>query len=129
MNHSGSAVAAGSAACAVGPSAAGDVVLEGVDQLVPDDVVQVAERPASGQHDPAAQRFGHAAGALADVPPTALVCWNCGGAGVEDQRLPARQLVVEHGRQAGVPALRHAGRDLGRGCSSGVEVDVEVLRS
>ena len=71
------AVAAGSAP-SCGPAAAGDVVLERVGQLVPDDVVQVAEGPASGQHDPPPEGFGDPAGSLADIPPTALVCWNCG---------------------------------------------------
>ena len=49
--------------------------------------------------------------------------------GVEDERLPAGQLVVQHGAQAGVPALGHPAGELAGALLFGVVVDVEVLRS
>ena len=48
-------------------------------------------------------------------------------AGVEDQRLPAAQVVMEQTRQPQVPALGHARRLLGGRALLGIEVDVEVL--
>ncbi len=45
----------------------GDVVLEGVGQLVADHVIEVAEGAANGKHDPPPKRLGDTAGSLAEV--------------------------------------------------------------
>ena len=66
-----------------------------MDQLVPDDVVQIAERSARREHDPAPESLGHSAGALADAASYGIGLLELGRAGVEDQRLAAGQLVVE----------------------------------
>ena len=91
MNQSGSWVAAGSPP----RPAAGDVILEGVGELVPDDVIEIGERAADGENDPAPQRLGHAAGAFAEVALDRIGLPELGRAGVEDQRLPPVELVAE----------------------------------
>ncbi len=58
----GGIVAAGLVGVALGH----DVVLEGVDELVADDVVGLGQGGAVGQDDPALERFRDAARALAE---------------------------------------------------------------
>ena len=125
MNQSGSRSAPGSAGSASG--LARDVELKRVDQLVADHVIGVGERPAERQHDAAAHRFGDAAGAFADARRRWRWSARSRMRRVENQRLPAAQLVVEQRVQARVPALGHARGDGDRLALLRVEVDVEVL--
>ena len=112
---------------AVGAAIPGDVVLERVDQLVADDVVQIAERAAGGQHDTAAESLGDTAGALADPAAYRVGLLELRRAGVEDQRLAAVQLVIEDAGQPGIPPLRHASGVCRCLFLGGIEMDVEVL--
>ena len=103
----------------------GHVVLKGVRELVADDVVQIAQRPAGRQHDPAAQGLGDAASSLAQaLDHVGLLELGLGG--VHDERLPAGQLMVQDGAQASVPALRHPTCEAGGDLLFGVVVDVKV---
>ena len=106
---------------------AGDVELEGVHQLVPDHVVGLPERAGERQHDPALEELGDAAGPLAELARDGVGLLEIGMAGVEDERLPAVELVVEHAREPLVPALGHPTRLLGGFLLRLVVVDVEVL--
>ena len=83
-----------------------DVELERVDQFMSDHVIGVGERPAERQDDAAANRFGHAAGAFADVAADRVGLLEVRVRGVENQRLTPAQIVVEHavrGARASVP--------------------------
>jgi hypothetical protein len=50
-----------------------------------------------------------------------------GRAGVENERLPTRELVIEEAGQPGIPSLGHSSRMPSRGLFRRIEVDVEVL--
>ena len=104
-----------------------DVVLERVDQLVADHVIGFGEAGAGGQHDAAAQAFGDAAGAFAHQRGDDVGLLEVRMAGVEHERLPAAEMMIEHARQAGVPALRHARHVIGERLLFFVVIDVEVL--
>src|SRR6266568_2709271 len=104
-----------------------DVVLEGVHQLMADDVVGLCERASEGQHDPPLEDFRDAARSLTQVAGDGVGLLELGVAGVENEGLTAPQLVAQELGVAGVPALRHAARLVCRGALGGIEVDVEVL--
>jgi hypothetical protein len=107
-------------------AAARHVVLEGVRQLVTDDVVEVAERAADRENDPPSECLGDAAGPFAEAADDVGLL-ELGRGGVEDQRLTAGELVVQDARVPGVPPLGHPPCNVGRGTLSRIEVDVEVL--
>ena len=92
MNHSGSGQRPGGIRAHVG---AGDVVLEGVNELVAQHVVGGLERARHRQDDAALIGFGDAAGAFADFPFDRVGLTEVGAARVEDQRLPPPELVRE----------------------------------
>ena len=60
-----------------------------------DDVIGVGERAAERQDDAAPQRFGDAAGALAELALDRVGLLEVGMRRVEDERLPAAQLMAE----------------------------------
>ena len=102
-----------------------DVVLELVDELVAQHVLRLRVGARHWEHDPLAKPLGHALRPLADVGDVGLP--EVRVIGVEDDRLALVELVVQHGREAGVPALGHA-RDVARSLLFlDVVVDVEVL--
>ena len=109
MNHSGTALSVG----------AENVVLKRVHELVANHVVGVGQRGAERQHDAALHAFGHAAGALADHRIDDVGLLEVGMAGVEDQRLAARELMREelrsraYQRSAMRPAVRAAASSAG----------------
>jgi hypothetical protein len=55
-----------------------DVVLEGVDELVTDDVVRLGQGRSVGQDDAALERLGEAARASPRTSWVTVVCWNSG---------------------------------------------------
>jgi hypothetical protein len=77
-----------------------EIILEGVDELVADDVIGLAERSAVRQDDPALERLGDAAGALAEELGDDRRLLELRAAPVEDEGLAALELVVEHPGQA-----------------------------
>src|SRR5207253_2530868 len=90
-----------------------------------DDMVEIVERAPGRKHDPSAESLGDPAGALAHpVHHVGLLELRLGG--VENQRLPPRQGVMEHGAQTRVPALGHARGNRRCVALRGVEIDVEV---
>ena len=66
MNQSGRRLRAGRAPAGA-PGTVGHVELEGVHQLVAEHVIGLGEGAGQRQHDAALQRFGDAAGALAEL--------------------------------------------------------------
>src|SRR5437867_3603286 len=56
------------------------------------------QRPCEWQHDAPFEELGHAAGAFAELTFDGVGLLEIGVAGVEDQRLPAVQFVVENAR-------------------------------
>jgi len=83
--------------CAAGYDGAGSrrsIRMEGVYQLVTDDVIEIAQRSADREHDRRRSASVTPPGSPMS-PATALVCWNWAGLGVQDERLPAREIVVE----------------------------------
>ena len=105
----------------------GDVVLERMDQLVAEHVVGELDRTGQRQHDTPLVGFGDTAGSLAHLPFDRRRLPEVRRAGVENERLPAAQLVVQQLREAGIPALRHARRHPRRRFLFRIEVDVEML--
>ena len=75
-----------------------DVVLELVDQLVAQHVVGLGVRARHRQHHALAKPLGHALRALADVGDVGLP--EVGVVGVEDDRLPLVELVLQNGARA-----------------------------
>ncbi len=110
----------------VGMALEHDVVLEGVDELVADDMVGLVERRAVGQHDAALERLRESARALAENVLGDRGLLELGTAAVEDEGLAALELVVEHPGQPGVPALGHEAGHLHRALVLEIEIDVEV---
>jgi hypothetical protein len=106
----------------------GDVVLEGVHQLVAEHVIGGLDWARGRQDDPPLERLRHAARPLADAAHDGVRLPEVRRAGVEDQRLAPAQLVVEDLREAGVPAFGHPGGHMGRLFLLRIEIDVEVLR-
>ena len=104
----------------------GDVVLEGVHQLVAEHVVGVVIGARQRHDDAILQRLGHTAGALADEAREGVGLLEIGMVGVQDDRLGPLELVLEGASQPLVPALGHAGGVLDGDCSLVVVVDVEV---
>ena len=126
MNHSGSACRPGPIGRPLLSVCDGHVVLKRVDELVAEHVIGFGKAAGERQDDAAAIAFGHAAGPFADLAEdVGLLEVRMGG--VEDQRLPAAQLVLQHLRQPRVPALGHPRRDPHRRFFFRVVVDVEVL--
>ncbi len=118
----GRVVAAGLVGMALGH----DVVLEGVDELVADDVIGLVERGAVGQDDAALGRFRDAARPLAQDLGDGLGLLELGAAAVEHEGLAALELVVEHARQPRVPSLGHHPGHLDGLLVLEIEVDVEM---
>ncbi len=108
-------------------SRAGHVELERVHQLVAQHVVGLGQRAGEGEHHPTLEDLGDAAGALPELPGQGVGLPEVGAAGVEDQCLAVREIVVEQPRQPRVPPLGHEGGVLDRQLLLGVVVDVEVL--
>ena len=124
MNHSGSDERA------VGPELAfvfGDVVLEGVDELVAEHVVGRLDRPGERQHDAALRRLGDAAGAFAELPFDRVGLAEVRAARVEDQRLAAAQLVSRGASTGARTSARPGATRSGPPLPLPVVVDVEVL--
>ena len=110
------------------PDVPGDVELEGVDQLVAEHVIGLGQRPRHRQHDAPLEDLRDSACPLAHLAFEDVGLLEVGVAGVEDDRLPELQLVVEDLRQPRIPTLRHLGRLLHGLALLGVVVDVEVGR-
>ena len=91
------------------------------------DVVEVLKRATHRQHYAPPQCLGDTASALTDVAPDGVGLLKFRGAGVENQRLPARQFVMEHGGEPSKPSLGHASRLTRCDLFGGVIVDVKVL--
>ena len=125
MNHSGSACSPGrSAGRAVGLR--GHVVLERVDELVAEHVIGLGEAAGKRQDHAAAIALRHAAGAFADLAEDVGLL-KVRMRRVEDERLPAAQLVLQQPGQPRVPPLGHSRGKPHRGFFFRVVVDVEVL--
>ena len=96
-------------------------------QFVADHVIGFAQGRAGRQDDTALEALGDAAGSFARLLPEHIGLLEIRRVGVDDQRLPAAQLVAQNRRQARVPPFRHA-PSLGRQLRFLiVEVDIEML--
>ncbi len=124
MNHSGSAERAGGARVDV---RAGDVVLEGVHELVAEHVVARFDGAGKRKDDTSLVGFGDAAGALAEIALDGVGLPEVRPARVKDERLTCAQLMIEQLRKARVPTLGHPRGHLGRGLFLRVVIDVEVV--
>ena len=102
------------------------VALEGVHELVAEDVVRFAERRGERQHDAAALVIGEAADAFWDVAGHDGRLSEMRVAGVQHDRRTLGERVPEDSREARIPAFRHARRDGRRLGFVRVIVDVEV---
>ena len=105
----------------------GDIELEGVHELVAEDVIALRHRVLKRQNDPALEDLGEATGRLAHLLGRRVGLLEVGMRGVENERLPGADLVVHDPREPGVPALRHAAGHQGGLPFLLVKVDVEVL--
>ena len=85
----------------------GDVDLERVRDLVAEHVVGLAEAGGKRHRDARLAALGEAAGAFGRRSGRQVGLAEMRMAGVEHQRLPPREGVIEHAREARVPALRH----------------------
>ena len=112
----------------IGVALGHQVVLEGVDELVADDMIGLRERGAIGQDDPALEGLRDAAGPFAEELVDDRGLLELGAAPVEDQGLAALELVVEHPGEARIPALGHERGQLDRLLVLEIEVDVVVPR-
>ena len=74
------------------------VILERVNQLVSQYVVEVRQGTAYGEHNPTPERLRNAAGPLPDVAANGIGLLELYRAGVQNQRLAAGQLVLQHSR-------------------------------
>ncbi|MBK6489270.1 MAG: hypothetical protein IPF98_21005 [Gemmatimonadetes bacterium] len=92
---------------AAGPSAREDVVLERVHEFVREHVLEAQKVAREGEQDAMAQRFGDAAGPLAEVTGD-VVLPEVRARAEQDERLLLAELVVEHARQAAIRAFGHA---------------------
>ena len=104
-----------------------DVELKRVDELVADDVVGVGERARQRQDNPAPQRFGDAAGAFPKLSGDHVGLLEVRVGRVQDERLPAAQLVRKQLLEPCVPPLGHTGGDVDPFPFARVEIDIEVL--
>src|SRR4030095_14633223 len=100
-----------------------DVVLERMHELVPEHVIRLGKSAGKRQDDAAAVALGDTPCAFADVTEDVglLKMRMCG---VQNERLPATQVVPEQPRQSRMPALSHARREANRGFFLEVVVDV-----
>src|SRR5262245_26452718 len=96
-------------------------------ELVADDVVGIRQRTAEREDDPAPQRFGHAAGALAQLTRNDVVLLEVSVRGVQHQRLSSAQLMAEELLKPRVPSLGKTRRDVDPFALLWIEVDVEVV--
>ncbi|TML11210.1 MAG: hypothetical protein E6G39_14535 [Actinobacteria bacterium] len=79
-------------------------------ELVPDHVIGFAETRRKRQHDARLEALGKTAGPFAHSARAHIRLREIRMAGVEHDRLPLREGVVEQLRVARVPALRHPRR-------------------
>jgi hypothetical protein len=98
-----------------------------MDELVAEHVIGRFNRPRKRQHDAPLRGFCHTAGSLAELSLDRVRLPEMGPARVENQRLPAAQLVTEDGRQPRVPTFGQARRHAGRILFFRIEIDVEVI--
>ena len=103
------------------------VVLELVHHFVADHVVQLFVGARERQHHAVLEELGEAARLLADVARGGVGLLEVGLRRVENDGLPALELVMQHPRQPGVPALGDA-RPVECRCPLGrIVVDFEVF--
>jgi hypothetical protein len=98
-----------------------------VNHLVLEDVLELRVRAAERHHRAVPLEIGDAAGSFAGRLAQRVGLLEIGVGGVQNDRLPFPELVVQHLGQAGVAAFRHAGGVHGRDPLALVVVDVEVL--
>ena len=79
------------------------------------------------EHDPPLGGLGHSAGAFAELALDRVGLPEMRPARVENQRLPAAQLVIQQTRQTRVPTLGEPGRHARGIFFLRIEIDVEVL--
>ena len=109
-----------------GAAAAVHVVLELVHHLLLEDVLELGVRPGEGQHCAMLEELRDAAQAFTrGVDHVGLL--EIGLRRVENDRLPALELMMQNARQPGVGALGHARGIQGADTLVGIVVDVEVL--
>ena len=104
------------------------VALEGMNELVPEDVIRFAERRRERQDDAPALMIGEAAHALGNVPGQDGRLREMRMAGVQHNRRTFSERMLEYVRQPSIPAFREAGRDLRRLGLVRVVIDVEMRR-
>ena len=104
------------------------VELEGVHEFVAEQVIGLVERHHHRHDEPPLQDLREALRALVDELAGGVRLLEIRMVRVEDDRLALAELVIEHPRQAGVPALGEAADHLRAGRTLLVVVDVEVLR-
>ena len=105
----------------------GDVELEGVHELVSDDVVGIGEGTAERQHDAPPHRLSHAAGAFTHLSGDDVVLFEVGVRRVQHQRLASAKLMLEDPLEAGEPPFGKPGRNVDALTLARIEVDVEML--
>jgi hypothetical protein len=71
-------------------------------------VIGLGKGSCQGKHDPSPKTFGHSASSFPDISGDCASTSKVRVAGIEDKRLPGRELVTEHLRKPRIPALRHA---------------------
>ena len=106
---------------------AGDVELERVHELVPQNVVRLGQGAGKRKHDTSLQHLRHTTRRLAELSEDGIGLLEVGVAGVQDQRLATLELVIQQAADASIPALRHAAGFPDDALHLGVVVDVEVL--
>ena len=82
------------------------VELKRMHELVADHVVRVGERTGERQHDASLQWLGHAARAFANLAADDVGLLEVGMRSVQDERLPAAQLVLEQPLAAGLSSAQ-----------------------
>ena len=105
---------------------AGNIELEGVHQLVAEHAIGLRHRRRERHDDAPPHRLGDAANRIGHDAGHHVRLGEFGLASVDHQRLPLRELMVEHRRDPRVPALGELRRDARRAGFALVIKDVEV---
>jgi hypothetical protein len=105
-----------------------EVVLEGVNELVADHVIRLAQAHAEGERHPVALPLRDASDAVAERVGDDVGLDEVAVARVEDERLAPLQLMTEKRREPRIPALGEHPRLPSRLLLGRVVVDVEMRR-
>src|SRR4029079_11512768 len=104
-----------------------DIELKRVDELVANHVIGVAEGPGQRQDDAPSKVLCHTAGAFRQLCRDHVRLLEIRVRGVQDERLPAGQRMVEQRFEPAIPPLGKASGDVDTLALFRVKIDVEMF--